>query len=154
MALAYGSAWILVWAPASSLAGEQNISDTRALMDKWVETRQVTARTRADWIAEKETLTNTLALFQRELAALGDVVQESSSGAEEAVKALRADVQKHFWVQFRASEQKEWVWRSARLYWTTRRRPGCCRGCPEPRSRGRHPDDAPDHGSGGRGRTH
>ena len=70
------------------------ISDTRNTLEKWVETRQVTARTRADWIAEKETLSNTASLFEKELADLTEritgVSTNRSTVREESLKLQEA----------------------------------------------------------------
>jgi cytochrome c556 len=51
-------------------AADSKLTETRSALEKWVETRQLIAKTRADWQADKETLEQTVALFERELKAV------------------------------------------------------------------------------------
>jgi septal ring factor EnvC (AmiA/AmiB activator) len=61
---------------ANSPAAEANrLNETRETLTKWVETRQLLSRTKAEWQADKETLEQSVKLFQRELQA----VEEQSS---------------------------------------------------------------------------
>ncbi len=62
-------------AGTANLSAQANLSETRATLDKWVETRQLIARIKADWQADKETLDHTGQLVSRELKA----VQEQKS---------------------------------------------------------------------------
>lgn len=48
-------------------AAEDRLTATRSTLEKWVETRQLTAKTKADWQADKETLEQTIQLLEREL---------------------------------------------------------------------------------------
>lgn len=61
-------AWLLAsgytWAAAKSL------DEARALLEQWVQTRQLVAKTRADWLVEKDLLEGSMRLFERELADL------------------------------------------------------------------------------------
>jgi hypothetical protein len=54
---------------------ESPYAETRTTLEKWVETRQLISKTRADWQGAKETLQQSVALFERELQG----VQEQSS---------------------------------------------------------------------------
>jgi len=86
--------FVLLAHPASTLAAAPTLSDTRSTLEKWVETRQVTARTRADWIAEKETLTNTLSLFVKELSDLQERVSgvtTNRTAVQEETSAMQAE---------------------------------------------------------------
>jgi hypothetical protein len=48
------------------------LSETRSTLEKWVETRQLISRTRADWQADKEVIGQTIDLLERELRALDE----------------------------------------------------------------------------------
>jgi len=51
------------------VAGD-TLGDTRTTIEKWVETRQLISKTQSDWQADKETLEQTVALYERELKSL------------------------------------------------------------------------------------
>lgn len=48
------------------------MAETRTALEKWVETRQIVSATRAEWQTEKDTLEQTVTLFERELKGLAD----------------------------------------------------------------------------------
>jgi hypothetical protein len=48
------------------------LGDVRGPLEQWVQVRQTLARTRADWLRDKEMLGQSLALLQRELATVRD----------------------------------------------------------------------------------
>lgn len=52
---------------ATGVAAESKLSDQRATLEKWVQTRQLIAKTRADWQSDKEMLNQGVLLFEREL---------------------------------------------------------------------------------------
>jgi hypothetical protein len=54
-------------APAATV-----LQDTQSTLSKWVETRQLISRTRADWQADRAMLEQTVAMFQGELASLAE----------------------------------------------------------------------------------
>jgi hypothetical protein len=55
--------------PVGRAAG---LGDVRGPLEQWVQARQTIARTRADWLRDKEMLGQSLALLQRELASVRD----------------------------------------------------------------------------------
>jgi hypothetical protein len=59
----------------SCFGAESSYAEARTTLEKWVETRQLISKARADWQGTKETLQQTVALFERELQG----VQEQSS---------------------------------------------------------------------------
>ena len=73
--LVLGSAWVLS-------AAEARHGEIRALLEKWVEARQLVAKTGSDWQTDKEALEQTLALFERELRSVED--QWSNFGTNSA----------------------------------------------------------------------
>ena len=76
-------------ASQASLLAETNLSDTRAVLDKWVETRQIISEERANWRTEKSILGDTVALLKNELerldASLTDLESSATAADEERV---------------------------------------------------------------------
>lgn len=62
---------VLLCSPASRL-GAADLTETRQLLDKWVEARQLAAKARADWQTDRETLESSVRLLERELATVRD----------------------------------------------------------------------------------
>jgi hypothetical protein len=52
---------------AEAPAAEANVAETRALIEQWVQTRQLTDRTRSDWASERTLLEQSKALFEKGL---------------------------------------------------------------------------------------
>jgi DNA gyrase/topoisomerase IV subunit A len=52
--------------------GTPSLLETRSTLEQWVQTRQLISKTRSDWDADKETLGQTVALYERELKSLAD----------------------------------------------------------------------------------
>jgi len=48
------------------------LEQTRSSLEKWVETRQLISKTRADWQSDKEMLEQNIQLFERELKAVDE----------------------------------------------------------------------------------
>ncbi|MCI0536584.1 MAG: hypothetical protein L0Z50_15295, partial [Verrucomicrobiales bacterium] len=62
---------VTLLAKADSQAEEANsLGETRETLTKWVETRQLLSRTKTDWQADKETLEQSIKLFERELQSV------------------------------------------------------------------------------------
>jgi len=80
--LALASSFALV---GTGLAQEQ-IGETRTALQKWVETRQMTSKLRADWAAEKELLSESIKMFERESKNLDELIAKVDSGNEVARK--------------------------------------------------------------------
>lgn len=64
---------------AASVRAETPLADTRSTLEKWVETRQMTSKARADWQADKETLEQTVAMFGRELKSIEEQMGKIST---------------------------------------------------------------------------
>ena len=98
--LALASSLILA---GTGLAQEQ-IGDTRTALQKWVETRQMTSKLRADWAAERELLGESIKMFERESKNLDELIAKVDSGNEVARKEF-AD-QKKLDEEFKAAVEK------------------------------------------------
>lgn len=73
-------------ASVSALHGADNISDTRSVLQEWVETRQIISKEKNDWITEKAILTDTVTLLSNEVEHLEAAIEEledSASAADE-----------------------------------------------------------------------
>lgn len=79
---------ILLCALGAAVAAESpnRLSDTRGTLERWVETRQLVSKTRSDWQADKETLEQTIALFERELKTVEDQMSKVSTNSTQADK--------------------------------------------------------------------
>jgi Protein of unknown function (DUF3450) len=60
-------------------SAETSVAETRSVLENWVQTRQLISKTRADWLTDKETIEQTLQLFERELAAVGEQMMKLST---------------------------------------------------------------------------
>lgn len=65
---------------AGPAVAQEQIADTRIALQKWVETRQMTSKLRADWAAEKELLLESIKMFERESANLDELIAKVDSG--------------------------------------------------------------------------
>ncbi|HMP84123.1 MAG TPA: DUF3450 family protein [Verrucomicrobiota bacterium] len=54
----------------SPVRAESAVNETRSTLEKWVETRQLISKTKSDWQADKDTIEQTIALFERELKSI------------------------------------------------------------------------------------
>ncbi len=68
---------ILVFLLASQLAvlGASAHSQTRSVVEKWVQTKKLVAQLKADWKEEREILNHSIAAFEREIAAVKSAIQ-------------------------------------------------------------------------------
>ncbi|MGN6642165.1 MAG: DUF3450 family protein, partial [Verrucomicrobiota bacterium] len=60
----------VVW--IASVRAESPLNETRSTLEKWVETRQLISKTRADWQSDKEMIEQSLLLLQRELKSVDE----------------------------------------------------------------------------------
>jgi septal ring factor EnvC (AmiA/AmiB activator) len=77
-----------------TLSAQTSLNDKRDVVKNWIETRQTLARVRADWAAEKDTLTAAVAAFERELKTLNDSIGKADTGSvktEDERKQVEAD---------------------------------------------------------------
>lgn len=87
--LALGS----VLAPIA-LAAQNQITETRDVLDKWVETRQIISEEKADWKTEKSILGDTVQLLSSELERLEKALTDleaSATAADEDRSKLAAE---------------------------------------------------------------
>ena len=62
-------------------SAQESINETRELLDKWVETRQLISEEQQDWRVEKSILTETRTLLSNELERLRESIKELESTA-------------------------------------------------------------------------
>jgi len=63
---------LVALAVTTSARAETPLNETRSVLEKWIETRQLISRTRSDWQSDKEMIEQTSRLFERELKAVED----------------------------------------------------------------------------------
>ena len=68
----------------SVVSAQESINDARALLDQWVETRQLISEEQQDWRVEKSILTETRTLLSDELDRLQKSIEELESTATAA----------------------------------------------------------------------
>ena len=71
---------------AAGAEPENKLSATRGTLEKWVETRQLVSKTRSDWQTDKETIDQTIALFERELKAVEEQMAKVTTNSNQADK--------------------------------------------------------------------
>ena len=71
---------------AATSAESDKLSTTRSTLEKWVETRQLVSKTRSDWQTDKETIEQTIALFERELKAVEEQFGKLSTNTTQVDK--------------------------------------------------------------------
>jgi septal ring factor EnvC (AmiA/AmiB activator) len=88
---------LLAWGCALvpfALSGQNKITETRDVLDQWVETRQLISEEKADWKVEKSILSDTVQLLSSELErlekALADL-EASATAADEDRTRLAAE---------------------------------------------------------------
>jgi hypothetical protein len=64
------------------------LNSTRSTLEKWVETRQLISKTRADWQTDKETLEQTIALYERELKSIDEQMSKVSTNNVQVTKEM------------------------------------------------------------------
>jgi hypothetical protein len=81
------SAFLLALALAAVNApAENSLSEQRTVLEKWVQTRQLIAKTKADWQADKELLDQSVALFERELKQVEEQMSKLSTNSAQVDK--------------------------------------------------------------------
>jgi hypothetical protein len=61
---------LLAGSAMAAFGADSALNDARTTLEKWVETRQLIGKTRADWQTDKELLAQTAELLQRELQSI------------------------------------------------------------------------------------
>lgn len=80
-----------------SLTAQDKITDTRALLDQWVQTRQIISEEKADWTVEKSILSDTVQLLNSESKRLEEALadlESSATAADEERTTLAAEKEK------------------------------------------------------------
>lgn len=68
---------------------ESPVEDARATLEKWVQTKQLISKTRGDWQSDKESLEQTVALYERELKSVDEQISKVSTNNSQAEKEMR-----------------------------------------------------------------
>lgn len=71
---------------AVNAPAESSLAEQRAVLEKWVQTRQLIAKTKADWQADKELLDQSVALFERELKQVEEQMSKLSTNSAQVDK--------------------------------------------------------------------
>src|SRR6266850_4384966 len=77
---------LLALAGLSSALGETALREARSTLEKWVEARQLISKAKGDWQTDKETLQQTLQLFDRELKSVGEQMTKVSTNGVQVEK--------------------------------------------------------------------
>ena len=64
------------------------LTDAKSAIEKWVETRQLISKTRSDWQTDKDTIEQTLALYERELKTIEEQMSKVSTNNTQVVKEM------------------------------------------------------------------
>jgi septal ring factor EnvC (AmiA/AmiB activator) len=70
----------------SAAENAATVEQTRQTLAKWVETRQLISKTEVAWQSDKETIQQTIQLFERELATLRDQISKFSTNNTQVEK--------------------------------------------------------------------
>jgi predicted nucleic acid-binding Zn-ribbon protein len=77
-----------------SLSAQNKVTETRDVLDKWVETRQIISKEKSDWKIEQSILGDTITLLNNELERLATSLKEleaSATAADEDRSQLTAE---------------------------------------------------------------
>jgi hypothetical protein len=78
----------LALALTASSRAETPLAETRSTLEKWVETRQLISKTRSDWQTDKETLEQTIQLYERELKSIDEQMAKVSTNNTQVAKEM------------------------------------------------------------------
>lgn len=67
-------------------AAETPYMETRATLEKWVESRQLISKTETAWHSDKETLQQTIQLFEREIGSVEEQISKFSTNNTQIAK--------------------------------------------------------------------
>lgn len=74
--------------PAVRAAEPAALTQARSTLEQWVQTRQLSARARNDWQADKESLDQTVLLYERELKAIDEQMAKVSTNNAQVAKEM------------------------------------------------------------------
>lgn len=72
-------------------AADHNLStltQTRSTLEQWVQTKQLISKTRNDWQSDKESIEQTIALYERELKSVEDQMLKVSTNNTQVTKEM------------------------------------------------------------------
>jgi septal ring factor EnvC (AmiA/AmiB activator) len=64
------------------------LAQTRSTLEQWVQTRQLISQTRTDWQTDRETLEQTVALYERELKAIDEQFSKVATNNTQVTKEM------------------------------------------------------------------
>lgn len=73
------------------LSAENRLQETRSVLDKWIETKQIVSKEKSDWRVEEVIITDTKAVLTHELDRLHQILEDfasSATGADEERERL------------------------------------------------------------------
>jgi len=79
LALAVGVSGMTAAEPAT-------LAQTRATLEQWVQTRQLISKTKGDWQSDRETLEQTVQLYERELKSIDEQMAKVSTNNTQVAK--------------------------------------------------------------------
>lgn len=101
---------VLGMATAAGLQGaEDTIGDTRASLEKWVQTRQMISRVQSDWAAERETLQQTIKLYEGDLAKFKELIAGVDTSNNQADKEKKEQDELKAGLEAASSKAKELI---------------------------------------------
>jgi len=80
--------WVVLAGPVAKAAEPAVTTQTRSTLEQWVQTRQAISRTRSDWQADKESLEQTVLLYERELKSLEEQMGKVSTNNTQVAKEM------------------------------------------------------------------
>lgn len=83
--------WVLILGLSLSAVGrltaaESPLTASRAAVEKWIETHQLISKVRSDWQSDKETLEQSVLLFERELKAVAAQISKVTTNSVQVDK--------------------------------------------------------------------
>jgi septal ring factor EnvC (AmiA/AmiB activator) len=79
---------ILFLAGTTFIHAELPLTEARSTLEKWIETRQLISKTRADWQSDKELMEQTVALYERELKSIDDQMSKVSTNNTQVAREM------------------------------------------------------------------
>ena len=79
---------LVVIAISLNAAAIDPLTESRSTIEKWIETRQLISKTRSDWQTDKDTLEQTVALYERELKTIDEQMSKVSTNNTQVTKEM------------------------------------------------------------------
>jgi septal ring factor EnvC (AmiA/AmiB activator) len=65
-----------------------SLNQTRSTLEQWVQTKQLVSKTRSDWEGDKESLAQTIALYERELKSVDEQMSKVSTNNTQVAREM------------------------------------------------------------------